>query len=205
LPHTLEAALCWLGWSLCVQEKKLSFFLKIEAWQLFLLVVGIPFGLNYFLMSALVSSSQPSPEMLFKIMPIFMLFFMAIYLFWFWSLGLGINSRISDEYRPKVKFFKFGIIYSAAYMVLFHIMFVVFTSGGTAGGAMAIIFPLHIFAMYCMFYALFFIAKNLVTYEQKQTVKFYSFFGPFFLLWFFPIGIWFIQPRINKIYAENNT
>jgi hypothetical protein len=33
-------------------------------------------------------------------------------------------------------------------------------------------------------------------------VSFYDFSGPFFLLWFFPIGIWIIQPRINRLFTD---
>src|SRR6266850_1814491 len=27
-------------------------------------------------------------------------------------------------------------------------------------------------------------------------------FMPLFLIWFFPVGVWFTQPRINRLYAE---
>jgi hypothetical protein len=48
------------------------------------------------------------------------------------------------------------------------------------------------------------VAKNLVKAETGKRVTFYDYAGPFFLLWFFPIGVWFIQPRINQLYAEKH-
>jgi hypothetical protein len=30
-----------------------------------------------------------------------------------------------------------------------------------------------------------------------------DYIGEFFLFWFFPIGIWFIQPRINNIVSKD--
>jgi hypothetical protein len=30
-------------------------------------------------------------------------------------------------------------------------------------------------------------------------VKFKDFVGEFFLVWFFPIGVWILQPTINKL------
>jgi len=40
---------------------------------------------------------------------------------------------------------------------------------------------------------------RLVTLERRQPVTFFDYSGPFFLFWFFPIGVWFIQPRVNKL------
>jgi len=56
--------------------------------------------------------------------------------------------------------------------------------------------------MFCIFYSLYFIAKELKSVELQKPVTFSDFAGEFFLLWFFPIGIWIIQPRINKIFES---
>jgi len=56
--------------------------------------------------------------------------------------------------------------------------------------------------MFCLFYDLYFVPKSLVTVESGKQATFYDYAGPFFLKWFFPIGIWFIQPRINRLYAR---
>ncbi len=51
-------------------------------------------------------------------------------------------------------------------------------------------------------YSLYFVAKNLAMAEKQEKVAFYDYAGPFFLLWFFFIGVWVIQPRINKMFAS---
>jgi len=51
-----------------------------------------------------------------------------------------------------------------------------------------------------MFYCLYFNAKALKTAELQKPLTFSDFAGEFFLLWFFPIGIWILQPRINKLF-----
>ena len=183
----------------------MDIFLKAKAWQIFLVIAVLPFGLHTLVMQSLMSSSEITPENIFKIIPVIMLVFLALFLLWFWSIGVGINRRIPEEIRPKPRFFKFAIIYSAVYMLIFQLFFIFAVLSGNGSGYMAIIFPLHLFAMYCMFYGLYFISKNLGTYEANSSVKFSSFAGSFFLLWFFPIGIWIIQPRINKVYASANT
>src|SRR5262249_22613374 len=44
------------------------------------------------------------------------------------------------------------------------------------------------------------ISKSLVLAETTKPASFYDYAGPFFLLWFFPLGVWFTQPRINRLY-----
>jgi len=181
----------------------MDIFLKGKAWQVFLLLVAVPFGFQAVLMSFLVSSDSPNPELILKVMPVIMLVFMGIFLLWFWSLGVGINQRISTEFKPKSKLFKFSIIYSAIYALIFQAFFTLAANESNPGGAMVVILPMHLLGMFCMFYALYFVAKNIATFENEKTVKFSEFSGPFFLLWFFPIGIWLLQPRINRIYTNN--
>ena len=67
----------------------------------------------------------------------------------------------------------------------------------------AVIFPLHIFSMFCIFYCLYFVAKTIKTIELQRQVTFSDFAGEFFLIWFFFIGVWILQPRINKMIADD--
>jgi hypothetical protein len=44
-----------------------------------------------------------------------------------------------------------------------------------------------------------FIAKNLKVQERGNDIDINDYFGDILLLMFFPIGIWMIQPRLNKL------
>jgi hypothetical protein len=59
--------------------------------------------------------------------------------------------------------------------------------------------------MFCIFYALYFNAKALKAVEWQKKVTLSDYVGDFFLIWFFPIGLWFIQPRINNIVNKLTT
>jgi hypothetical protein len=48
------------------------------------------------------------------------------------------------------------------------------------------------------------VARNLAMAEKQEKVEFYDYAGAFFLLWFFFIGVWFIQPRINRMFAAEH-
>ena len=57
----------------------------------------------------------------------------------------------------------------------------------------------------CWAYAARFPAKTLVIVETRKPAICWQYFGTFFAVFFFPIGIWFIQPRINELYAAHQS
>ncbi len=63
-------------------------------------------------------------------------------------------------------------------------------------------FPVALSSRVLHVYDLYFVSKSLALAETSRPVSFYDYAGPFFLIWFFPIGIWFTQPRVNRLYAE---
>jgi hypothetical protein len=81
-----------------------------------------------------------------------------------------------------------------------------FTTGSDPGaGIFALIVPLHLLSMGCLFYCLYFIAKALKSVEAQQPVSVSEYLGDFFLLWFYPVGIWILQPRVNKLFPPDTT
>lgn len=65
-----------------------------------------------------------------------------------------------------------------------------------------IIFFLHLLTMFAIIYTMYFTAKTITSVEMKKETHFSDYIGDFFLIWFFPVGVWFIQPRINRIIEE---
>jgi hypothetical protein len=65
--------------------------------------------------------------------------------------------------------------------------------------AMAIILPLHLFSICCIVYCLYFVAKTFKTVELQRETTFSDFVAEFFLIWFYPIGVWVLQPKINRM------
>lgn len=194
-------------------------FLKAKHWQLFLLIFGIPtiFQLVFLssIFSAFSTNTNPDPEIIFstmKFFPVIMILFMAIFFGWFWSVAIGLQKKVPAHITMKVKKFKIFFFIPMVYMLSF-IIFMTFAmngmmnggnepSVGLIGSMFAIIFPLHLFSMFCILYSLYFVAKTFKTVELQREVKFSDFVGEFFMIWLYPIGIWIIQPKINKMMME---
>ncbi len=178
------------------------FFLRAKHWQIFLLLVGVSFVGDVVFVASSISTIAQSPKDFGKIgLPFGFLtaLFMCCFLGWFWSMGSFLSSIVEPSLRLKMGFFRFALVYPGLYIFVFMALF---QSSTTNPALVAIIFPLHFFAMFCLFYDLYFVSKSLVLAETNKPVSFYDYAGPFFLIWFFPIGVWFTQPRINRLYAE---
>ncbi len=194
-------------------------FLKAKHWQLFLLTFGIPIIFQIIMMvsmfSNLATNSNPDPEKMFnymKFFPIIMVLFMGIFFGWFWSVAIGLQKKVPENVTLKVKKFKIFFFIPMVYMLCIMIFMTYTMNGliksgsepnvGLLGSMFAIIIPLHLFSMFCIFYTLYFVAKTFKTVELQREVKFSDFAGEFFMIWFYPIGIWIIQPKINKFIEE---
>lgn len=182
-------------------------FLKAKHWQMFLLTVGVPMVFQFAIMGSMFASiganKAPNPDFLFSFMSLFaimMLIFTGVIFGWYWSVAIGLQNVIPEEFKLSTNKFKFFLLFPLVYIFFFLAYFATaFSSGVPNPFVFAIIFPLHLFSMFCMFYCLYFVAKTFKTAELQRKVSFNDYAGEFFLIWFFPIGIWIVQPKINQM------
>ncbi|NKI33355.1 hypothetical protein [Croceivirga thetidis] len=198
-------------------------FLKAKHWQLFVLMIGIPLLYQlYFLFQIWGYKLNPEPvanengfsEVLNErflqldlMFPVLMIFFSLLFFGWFWSIAIGLQPKIPPQVKMKVKKFKVFFFIPFLY-IIFLMMYLggLFSGLGTNGFGngfwiISIMLPLHFLSMFCIFYSLYFVAKTIKTAELQREVNFGDFAGEFFLLWFYFVGIWIIQPKVNKLYA----
>ncbi len=187
----------------------MKILLKAKAWQIFMITIGLPIIIEIIAIPFLVSDN---PLFVMIAIPLISILCIIGFLCWFWSIAVGLQEKVPDGVKLKVIRFKAFFFIPLIYFV-FLFIFSAFVSNGTTenglisnGVAMArlmgVTFPLHLFSMFCIFYCLYFVAKTFKTVEIQRAVTFSDFAGEFFLIWFFPVGIWIIQPRINKM-VEN--
>jgi hypothetical protein len=205
----------------------IKFFLKAKHWQLFILMFAIPLAYQLFTIYQLfVPRSYPNSisdsgvgttEVLndniiyFDYFPYVMILFVVIFFGWFWSIAIGLQKKIPSEIKMKVE--KFKILFFIPPIYIISIMLFIgglFSGTGTnsfsfIGWPLLIISLLHLFSMFCIFHSMYFVAKTIKTAELKLKVVFGDFAGEFFLLWFYFIGVWIIQPKVNKLFRNKTT
>jgi hypothetical protein len=174
--------------------------LRAKSWQIFALVIGL--GVSGQIVAAIsLTRSMESPKELLKVplgFGIESVLMMCCFLGWHWSIGTFLSSRVPSALRLKSGFFRFALVYSVIYVMFFMWMFKTLN-----GASFSLILLLHFLAMFCLFYLMYFVSKNLVLAETRKPTSFNDYAGPFFSIWLFPIGIWFLQPRSNRQCEES--
>lgn len=137
-----------------------------------------------------------------------MMLVIAVFFAWFYALGTNLYKKLPPTVNMSLVRFKIFLFIPVAYILFICVFLAFIFSNVTAGNPLnplvfLFIVPLHLFSIFCIFYSLYFIAKTLKAVEWQKPVTFNEFAGEFFLIWFFPIGIWFIQPRINKLFGSS--
>ena len=184
--------------------------LNAKHWQLFILSFAIPFLLQIVMMFRMMTKAFTNqdllPSSLFSdsiVLIIITAIFYAILPLWIWIVATSLQDKVPESIKLKVNkfkvFFIIPIVYFILYMTLFFPSLMNFQVEPTI---FLIIMPLHLFVMFCMIYCIYFTAKTLKTVELQRIVHSSDYIGEFFLIWLFPIGVWFIQPRINKIVQQ---
>jgi hypothetical protein len=176
-------------------------FLRAKHWQIFLLVFLLPNALELVSMvhlpTRIWSWRDVGPWGFLFVGS--MLFYILSGVFWFGAMGSFLNSIVKPELQMDARFFHLALVYPVIYMPIFFPLLLTKILLSTN-----FILPLHLGCMICLFYLLYFVSRCFGLVEKGKPVSFFDYAGPFFLLWFFPLGIWIIQPKVNQLYAERN-
>jgi len=172
----------------------MNIFLRAKHWQLFLVLVGSIFLTQTTLFNSLEGGGF-SPNVLLML-PTFILG--LLFFGWLWAIASACSRGLPSELFSSPRPMQIGLVYALFYMALFGIVF------DSSSEPPAYIFPMHLLAVIAIFYSLGFTAKQLTKLDQGKEVSFFSYSGPFFLLWFFPLGVWVIQPKVNELLDNKN-
>ena len=196
----------------------INLFLKAKHWQIFFLLFGVPLIFQFYIFftmsSGLDDNSNLNTENMmnfFGWFPLIMMLFTALIFSWFWSIAIGLKEIFPEGIKMKTTKFKIFFFFPLMYIQYLMTYLAGLFNGLKADGFElgnwfdAIIFPLHLFSIFCIFYIIYYVAKTIKTAELKRSVRFGDFAVEFFLLWFYFIGIWVIQPKVNKLIENKNT
>ncbi len=196
--------------------------LKAKHWQLFFLLVGVPIGL-FLTLGVIISSiikggTPPELEDFFKLIgiakffPLVMVLFASLIFSWFWSVAVGLQNNMPRSVEMKTTKFKIfsciPLLYVSGFCVFLFITLAKIKPQELPQIPMEwltpILFILHILSVFGIFYSMYFAAKTLKTAELQREVAFKDFVSEFFMFWFFPVGVWILQPRINEMAEKSD-
>ena len=172
--------------------------LLLKHWQLFLLFYFIPAILQILLLGEIMDSEKPK-----NLIALASEAGTLVYLFWIYSMAVYLF-RIKQE-KLNIKKFKISFFFLTVYFIFFIALISFVKIGDLFESAWAIGFViLHLAGIYCYLYCAYFNAKLLNSTGQNK-VRMNEILGDIFLILFFPLGVWFIQPRLNKIVRSQDS
>ncbi|MBR4841447.1 MAG: hypothetical protein IK005_13385 [Paludibacteraceae bacterium] len=198
-----------------------NFFLKIKHWQLFLLLC-VPCLLFFYreLADFHWILSDLLAELLFGwlftgwplIMPLF-----ASLVWWAYAYALmwAFDERMPLPLKEDRRFEHFCLSLPFFFVVTMMVfpafcmnLFLFQTNIGHAfASLLALLMSLVVFFWtlggILLLLGIYLLAKAMRVAELQREVKVKEVLGDFFLFLFFPLGVWFLQPRVNRMYEKD--
>lgn len=189
----------------------MNFFLKGKHWQVFLALFGLPIlGIVAFmLLMVLHAEGHVSLSSIAITLTATITIALFLFLMWFYTLTEALHARLPKVVKMNLLVFKVFLVAPVFFMLQFtvtiyktlHAMSIADTPDPAAVAINdPLLIPLFILAMFCMFYCLLFAAKAFKSVELKREVDLPDYVAELLQLWYFPLGVWLLQPRINRIF-----
>ena len=114
----------------------------------------------------------------------------AAYFLWLVGVSRASNLRLAASLQRPTRGIEIGLAYAFVYLLVGWYPI-------THGSPGPWIFVPHLAAMAAIFYALWFSSRQLSTFRYGR-YSFENTFSSFVLMWFFPIGVWVLQPIVQE-------
>ncbi len=164
----------------------------LKHWQIFLVVFTMPF-IFYCILSSASNPQDRSKVAAFS--PLLGLIVVGLLLTWFYSMADNLQKKQIESGLPELKNFKTALYIYLAYMAFTLLLMLEVITVDYSQWKLT----LDLISQGSYLYMVWFISKSLKTIELKREALFSEYILTLLLLWMFPIGIWFIQPRINEV------
>ncbi|MHB1277999.1 MAG: hypothetical protein ACYC1Q_06340 [Bacteroidia bacterium] len=194
-------------------------FLRARHWQIFALLFGLPLVIQAWWMGGLFSTfAKPGddPEMadeLFKWMlmekiPVLVgaiAITVMLQLAWYFSVALGLRKYTPAGVRLRILPFVVSFVIPFMYSLLIgRFLYQLYRTDFSMprwfhGGAVALLLLMHVMALACSFYVLYYTARAYKTALLKRKVARTEVVGEFFMVLFLFAGVWLLQPKISHI------
>lgn len=168
--------------------------LRLKHWQIFIAIFGAP--ILFFCILINLDDWDP----IFAFSPLLALVFFGTLLLWFYVLATSLQTRHGSIETLVIKNYKIVLYVNLGYFALMIL--------GMLGVQLVDYsdwkFSLDLISQGTYLYMVWYISKSLRTVELQKEAQFSEYISTLIVLWFVPVGIWIIQPRINKIFDSDS-
>lgn len=177
-----------------------KFFLRARHWQIFLLIWGTYIAgqivITGFFPGGPVEHPWRAGFLSEAVMAPAVMFLMG----WIWSMGWFLFSISEWSLNLNIHVFRFAVVFSAIFLL--GALPLVLSS--TPSELEFVFIPLLLFCMCCLLYTFLFVSKTLASVEKGEALTGNEHALYFLLMFCSIIGVWLIQPKINRLYARES-
>lgn len=179
--------------------------LRLKHWQIFSLLIGVPFIFQAIALGSMLTNHN---SLIFiGAFSVMLALFCGLLFSWFYASATNLYKMLPASVPMNLSRFKIALFLPLTYILAMSVFVFGLFSNMEFGlkpnlAVFALIIPIHLLSMACIIYCLYFNAKALKAVELQAPVQFSDYIAEFFLFWFFPLGVWFIQPRLNDLFAS---
>ncbi|HTH57026.1 MAG TPA: hypothetical protein VL728_13340 [Cyclobacteriaceae bacterium] len=166
----------------------MKFFLTAKHWQIFILILLI------LILSEIKFDTNPTLTMTINLA--------GTILYFIWPMVVGHELQ---NYLPKKIELNYTFFMINGFILILGLVGGAIIAGGEEihfNGIAAIPF---FYLFFALFYYFSFPGRTMRTIENGKETGLSESIGDFFLTFFLPLGIWFLQPRINRIIEAEET
>jgi hypothetical protein len=180
----------------------MTYLLKISRIKLFAILYGLPIGVMLMLPTSLLISNDIEGVI---VSAIGFSYCMGAYLLWAWTIGSRLIRSLDANLTSKLEYLLFKIAFTVVIIESLLINAgVILTSMKIEIGLLYFLLLIFSFATMAAFICIGgFNAKYLKMKETGHAVKKGDYAGDAGLFIVYPIGLWFLQPRIRRVFGYN--
>jgi Na+/proline symporter len=181
----------------------LRYYLGLAPWELFVLLVVTP------VVARVVADIPLEPEPGEPPAPwwyqVFMVAWFAMLCGWFWAMGIGSNRCVREDIRPGSVVFNLAVSVPVLALLAITMSYGDMPQLEPPPSYVAVVGSTSLVALACVGYTIRFVAKNLWLAEKGRAVAFRHYGGTLFMLMFFPVALWFVQPRVREVCKQESS
>jgi hypothetical protein len=130
--------------------------------------------------------------------------YLICFFLYFCVLVNSLLRKLPAGHDINIGLFRFNIIFPLVYIIV-----MAFIGGDVTyqlnhniyGPWIFVLLPFHLYATYCCFYLMWFVAKAIATVEAGKVVNSDAYLGTLLGAFLFPIGIWWVHPKVRRIFG----
>ncbi|MFT5549053.1 MAG: hypothetical protein ACJAVV_003803 [Alphaproteobacteria bacterium] len=164
----------------------------MKHWELFLMFV-IPTGMSWIF-------GLDFDALIVAAIGLFMLLVLSL---WMYSIATWCNSRLPESRQSSTSLFCLSLVIPLVYVLMYFFFYLPLVQADGAPAKPPLwLLPMHMLSMLSLFYSFWFTSNKFKSLLDNEDSGFMIFSSTFFLLFIFPLGVWIIQPNVNKLFHK---